>query len=404
MKWWVVGITMLSAVPLLGQNNSISGIVIDADTRQPVPFANVFFASTTIGVSSDGDGKFRLTGFASGKYDLVVTFVGYSNFHHPFEFNNNNYNVSIELAQTPVVLNEVIVREDTTDRVRNFNIFKKYFLGETTNSKHCRIINPQEIHLFFDTKANVLVAHAKGPIQIDNNSLGYRVSYYLNLFELDFNSGRLTSFGIPSFQNMETRKKFQAKSWNKERQRAYHGSMTHFIKALGSNQLKQEGFEVKRLYRISNPERPQQRVLDAKIQSLESRSGGGKSKIVNSDSLQYYTKLRSLPLLVDSLERSELQASDIVTLDKHIKNKGMLWVTYHKEREENGYLRAVGRDKQAWQNSVIHFMSDSLQLYPNGYYEDQKNVFVEHYWAWSEKISDYLPNDYKLPGKEKIKK
>lgn len=399
MKWWVVGVIILSAVPLLAQDNSISGIVIDADTRQPVPFANVFFASTTIGVSSDQNGKFRLAGFASGKYDLIVTFVGYTNFQHPFEFNNSNFNVSIELPQTPVVLREVIVREDTTDRVRNFNIFKKYFLGETINSKRCRIINPEAIHLFFDTKANVLVAHAKGPIQIENSALGYHINYYLDLFELDFSSGRLTSFGIPAFQNLVARNKLQTKNWNKERQRAYYGSMTHFIKSLGSDQLKQEGFEVKRLYRIPNPERPPQQVLDAKIRTFGSKSGTGKIKIVNDDSLRFYTKLRSLPQLIDSLESIELQTSEIVTLDKHIKYKGLLWIKYKEEREESGYLRAIGRSQQAWQHSVIHFMSDSLRLYPNGYYEDQKNVFVENYWAWSEKISDYLPNDYQLSKK-----
>ncbi len=399
MKWWVVGVIIFAAVPLLAQNNSIGGVVIDAETRQPVPFANVFFASTTIGVSSDQDGKFRLIGFASGKYDLIVTFVGYSNFQHPFEFNNNNFNVSIELAQTPVVLREVIVREDTTDRVNNFNIFKKYFLGETINSKRCRIINPEVIHIFFDTKANVLVAHAKGPIQIENNALGYQVNYYLDLFELDFSSGRLTSFGIPSFQNLVARNKSQTKNWNKERQRAYYGSMTHFIRSLGSDQLKEEGFEVKRLYRIPNPERPPQRVLDAKIKTFGSKPDKGKIIIVNEDSLRYYTKLRSLPQLVDSLENKELKANEIVTLDKHVKYKGLLRIKYKKEREESGYLKAIGRSQQTWQHSVIHFTSDSLRLYPNGYYEDQKNVFVENYWAWSEKISDYLPNDYQLPKK-----
>jgi hypothetical protein len=403
MYWLVAGFILISTSSLLAQKNSVSGIVIDSDTRLPVPFANVFFASTTIGVSSDQDGKFQLGGFASGKYDLIVTFVGYTNFRQSLEFDNSNVRVSIELVQTPVVLKEVIVREDTTDRARNFIIFKKYFLGETTNSNRCRIINPDVIHLFFDTKTNVLVAHAKEPIQIENNALGYQLNYYLDLFELDFGSGRLTSFGIPSFQNLQARNQLQANRWNKERKRAYQGSLTHFIKALGSDQFKQEGFVVKKLYRKPNPERPSQSVLDARIQLLGSKPRGGKLKSINDDSLSFYRKLQSLPIHIDSLSSTELQANELLTSDKYVKFKGILSVFYKKEQEESEYLKEAGRTRQRGQHSVIHFLSDSLRLYPNGFYQDQKSVFIQNYWAWSEKISDYLPNDYRPMEKQKPK-
>ena len=119
--------------------------------------------------------------------------------------------------------------------------------------------------------------------------------------------------------------------------------------------------------------------------------------------MSFYRKLNSLPVLVDSLANKDILASELLTDDKHIRYKGRLSVIYKKELEEKGYLNAVGRTLQSRQSSVIHFLSDSLRLYPNGYYEDQKSIFIENYWAWSEKISDYLPNDYQPVKKRKNK-
>jgi hypothetical protein len=397
MKWEILFLMLIASISLQAQKNSVSGIVVDAETKLPVPFAHVFFANTTMGVNSDQEGRFRLSGFPSGKYDLLVTFVGYANFQESLEFDGSNLNISINLTLAPIVLHEVVVREDTTDRARNLEIFKRYFLGETTNAKKCRILNPEIIHLFFDTNAKVLVAHAKEPIEIENMALGFRIRYYLYTFEFDFDTGRLTSFGVPSFQELEATSQSKANRWNKERLRAYYGSMNHFMRAFRSDQLKQEGFEVRRVYQVTNRDRPPQHIIDLKIKEFMIKSAN------STDSLRFYRKLNSLPVNVDSLAKTALQANELLTADTHIRYKGRLSVMYKKELEENGYLRAMGRTFQWPQKSVIHFLSDSLRIYSNGYYEDQKSVFIENYWAWSEKISDYLPNNYQPIKKSKKK-
>ncbi len=51
---------LLFSVPLLGQVTKIMGKVVDADTQEPIPFANIFFKGTTIGVTSDFDGNFSI--------------------------------------------------------------------------------------------------------------------------------------------------------------------------------------------------------------------------------------------------------------------------------------------------------------------------------------------------------
>ena len=67
---------------------------------------------------------------------------------------------------------------------------------------------------------------------------------------------------------------------------------------------------------------------------------------------------------------------------------------FKKEKEEFGYLRTVGRTAVKWQSSIMTLMAPTLKLYENGYYEDIRDVYVENYWAWSEKMADMLPYDY----------
>ena len=46
--------------PAFAQNTKVKGRVTDAETGEPIPFANVFFEGTTIGVSTDMDGNYHI--------------------------------------------------------------------------------------------------------------------------------------------------------------------------------------------------------------------------------------------------------------------------------------------------------------------------------------------------------
>jgi len=59
------------------QNNTvIQGKITDANTNEPVPFANVFFKGTTIGTTTDFDGRYKLTTRTPGD-SLTVMVVSY---------------------------------------------------------------------------------------------------------------------------------------------------------------------------------------------------------------------------------------------------------------------------------------------------------------------------------------
>lgn len=56
---------------------SISGVVINADSNEPIPFANVVVYGTTNGTVTDFDGKFQIPGVTPGYIKLQVSSIGY---------------------------------------------------------------------------------------------------------------------------------------------------------------------------------------------------------------------------------------------------------------------------------------------------------------------------------------
>lgn len=70
-------ISLISVFPLLSQVNvDIYGIVTDAQTSEPLIGATVVIEGTTNGVTTDFDGKFKLT-LAAGSYNISASYLGY---------------------------------------------------------------------------------------------------------------------------------------------------------------------------------------------------------------------------------------------------------------------------------------------------------------------------------------
>ena len=69
---------LLCLIPFtLSAQRTISGRITDAETGGPVPGANVFFAGTTVGATSDTTGYYRLIIPGEGSYRLAISHVAY---------------------------------------------------------------------------------------------------------------------------------------------------------------------------------------------------------------------------------------------------------------------------------------------------------------------------------------
>jgi len=395
-KSCIIGIILLLTAFNLKSQNVFKGKVLDSLTREPISYANVFFANTSIGGVTNLNGEFSIQNFPSGKFDVTISFVGYATQQFAVNFSENEYTLTVYLAQQVIQLKEIYVRADTSGWRDNLKLFKRNFIGNTKNASRVEIINPRSIYFFFDPVDRILVAHAKEPVQIENRALGYKLYYQLDNFYLDYQQSKLTYFGIPRLESLTPKDWQEQKRWERERKRAYYGSFGHFIKVLKQNKLMESGFEIFPIYSFPNPERPDEAFLKRRIAYWSERAAIDKSSVAlgrEGDSLTYYLRLKSMPSSIDSLGSKINSAQNLYAAgsDNVLQYTGKLLVTF-REGEESKY--AIGRQPMRIQRSVVHFLGKQLLIYDNGYYEDVHDVFLEGYWGWSEKIAELLPLEY----------
>ena len=60
----------------VAQVTKVTGVVIDADTEEPIIGASVLVKGTTIGIITDIDGKYEISNIPAGSKSLVISFVG----------------------------------------------------------------------------------------------------------------------------------------------------------------------------------------------------------------------------------------------------------------------------------------------------------------------------------------
>ena len=93
---------------VFSQLSKVRGTIIDADTKEPLPFVNVTFTGIQIGAITNFDGEYFLE--TRQLVDSIrVSFVGYKS--QAFKINRHSFQtINIELQESAINLNEIIVR------------------------------------------------------------------------------------------------------------------------------------------------------------------------------------------------------------------------------------------------------------------------------------------------------
>jgi hypothetical protein len=92
------------------QEARITGKVSDAVTGQPLPFVNIYFKNTTIGVISDLNGAFSLNTTQPGD-SLYASLVGYQTLKKPV-IKGKFQVINFEMTESLTTLAEVLVRPE----------------------------------------------------------------------------------------------------------------------------------------------------------------------------------------------------------------------------------------------------------------------------------------------------
>ena len=136
--------------PLLLVSQNIKGKVIDKVTREPVETASIYFDHTTIGTTTDENGEFSIEFNDAVQSNLVISFLGYEKVL--ITDYRSMSNVIVELVVATNTLDEVYVNfDDELTRAQKLQLFRKEFLGTSHVANSCKILNEEDLVLYYDS-------------------------------------------------------------------------------------------------------------------------------------------------------------------------------------------------------------------------------------------------------------
>lgn len=386
----------------------IEGRIIDAETLEPVEFATVFINNSTFGDISDEDGQFSIN-IPPGNHELIVSFIGYQTFKYDFNTQTLRTSYEFRILPEPIELEEaeVAVKRDRT-WYRNLDVFKQNFLGTSINAERCKILNPEVLVLDTESKKGILQARAREILLIENRNLGYTIQYVLEGFEMDLESGISRYAGYPFFIEEDVPRRRQ-RSLQTNRDRAFQGSIAHFIRSLYNENLEEEGYELYAIDMLPHPDLVSEEVADMATDELRRSL----NPLVR-DSLKNIIRRKDLPKAIETVTEKQLTEADLIEVSRNdltfLTYDKPVYIVFTKEVEEVAFaergfdntelnvklgisVQATSSDKL--QVSTIRMMGNAVQLFENGSYFHPFDLYIEGYMAW-EKIGDLMPIEYGL--------
>lgn len=273
-------ILLLFGISSSAFNQVITGVVVDEETKETVPFATIYFSGTFVGTAADQDGGFKIDVSEYASMPLKVSAIGY----YTATLTNYKYQEQSIVYLKPKVyeIGEAAVKTKsrTRERRRNLRLFRAEFIGASANSQNCVITNEEDITFNYGSDRDTLKVYARKPIQVENKSLGYKVIYFLDIFEYNRRSRALFFSGEIKFikdVNIEE----PNRSFVIRREKTYRGSRMHFFRSFWANELESNGFIITNTSNIK-----------VKPESIIDRSEDGNKHLTYSEQLiiGYYQK------------------------------------------------------------------------------------------------------------------
>lgn len=159
-------VILFSLTGVLAQTGKISGKIIDTETKESIPFANVIVSKEGLqkgGTVSDFDGNFTISPLVPGEYDVEVSYVGYApykiqgvvvKFETTTRLDINLVSESKVLEQDVIIYAEPLIDPDNTST------------GAKLNSKEIEKIPTRSINAIAQTQAGVTTADDGGAINL----------------------------------------------------------------------------------------------------------------------------------------------------------------------------------------------------------------------------------------------
>ncbi len=349
---------------------SISGYVYDQGDGRPLADANVFLASTMLGSATNRAGYFRIANVPPGQYELVVSMIGFEALKRTVRLRQGR-NRHFVFRLKPVALQApdiVVIGMGQKTWEKHFGTFRKFFLSTSGNATECKILNPEVVQFSENGPTKKLTAWAEDILVIENRALGYRLNYLLENFELTPDLLRYT--GQTRFEALRDTSEAERRRWQRNRRKTYRGSLRHFLRALVTQRLEEEGFLVYKM-----PELGEQ-VYHAELEAVDPRT------LVKPGAVPSEYTVRFLDYL-------QVMYTHAVEPQEYI---------YWRLNYDQTALRLNTRRRQESlrpqaQTSWIVMNKSFVTVDTTGYAYDPLAFTVYGYWAW-QGVADLLPLEY----------
>jgi hypothetical protein len=373
---------------LSAQTGTITGKVVHADSKLPIAKVSVFLSNATYGTVTAEDGTYTLRGVKPGQYDLIMTAVGYQDYNERVLVSNNIITVNGELKTQVMQLRDVVVTTNA-DWKKNYEMFLKEFFGTSQYASQCKISNPHELTLTYRKSKKTLEAYSYDFVNIENKALGYRIKFLLKYFKSDKLNNLISWEGRILYEELPG-SAAQKKKWEERRQDIYYGSNLHFFRSLVNGKFNQDGFVMRILARKPNPERPEEEVIQRKLDKFQG---------VNRDSMNYWLDKYNLSKYKETLYRMPLRPEQVVGKTDRpglytLAFPEYLYVTYTRKRELRDF-KDVYRplDMENWETSIITLYKPYAVFDANGAVVSSQSTLYEGTWS-KNKVAELLPVDY----------
>jgi hypothetical protein len=339
------------------QTYTISGKVIDKNTKAPLQGASVFAQNTTFGMATDAEGNFRLK-LPYGGYELIITFTGYETETVRISNATGAENLVIEVSPIEKSMAEVAIvsSSEVKDGWEKYgSFFIDNFIGKSDFSKQASIKNPEVLKFYFSKRRNRLKVMAAEPLVVENFALGYTIKFAIDSFTYEYDNNTAQFIGYPLFEEMLGTADKGA-IWQQNRIKAYKGSLLHFMRSLYNKNLAEEGFEIQFL--------------------------------VKNNGVESVVPVKN-PYLALNYTRD-----DSTNTVQFSPNQPDIAVIYTKAKPDAAYFDFDPGAKKDFQVSTINITKgEAIVIEQNGYFYEQTDLITNGYWGY-EKIGDMLPYDY----------
>lgn len=225
---------------------SVSGIVYDGVTKEPLLGASVYFEGTTIGGITNEQGKFSLYTEITSTSQLVVTYLGYTD----VVLNASEKKpLTIYLLPKEESLDEVVVTATPLfTREQMLTAFRAQFLGRTKAGQSCEILNEDALRLRYNASKKQLIVSSNEILRVKNPYLGYEIRFRLYDCKISYFRKSLSPFDVQQSYYAGTSffidEKKDVRRYKKRRQEVYEGSSLHFMRTVATEKWDEEDFTI----------------------------------------------------------------------------------------------------------------------------------------------------------------